>query len=90
MVLQSSRAQLAHVCLCLYRAHVSQITPVWGQGGAFSLFHCCRLDEALSQYLGNGVEVAPHEAFYPALPEPIKKCPQCGKDMVLKAKKNGG
>lgn len=49
-----------------------------------------KLDEALSQYFGNGVEVAPQEVFYPAMPEPIRKCPQCGKDMVLKTKKNGG
>ncbi|XP_054990080.1 DNA topoisomerase 3-alpha isoform X1 [Sorex araneus] len=49
-----------------------------------------KLDEALSQYFGDGVEVTPQETFYPAMPEPIRKCPQCGKDMVLKTKKNGG
>ncbi|XP_029784037.1 DNA topoisomerase 3-alpha isoform X2 [Suricata suricatta] len=49
-----------------------------------------KLDEALSQYFGEGAEVAQQEAIYPAVPEPIKKCPQCNKDMVLKTKKSGG
>ncbi|CAK7317251.1 DNA topoisomerase 3-alpha [Vulpes lagopus] len=49
-----------------------------------------KLDEALSQYFGEGTEVAQQEAIYPSMPEPIKKCPQCNKDMVLKTKKNGG
>lgn len=49
-----------------------------------------RLDEALSQYFGAGAEVAQPEALYPAVSEPIRKCPQCGKDMVLKTKKGGG
>ncbi|XP_058559743.1 DNA topoisomerase 3-alpha isoform X1 [Neofelis nebulosa] len=49
-----------------------------------------KLDEALSQYFGEGAEVAQQEAIYPAMPELIKKCPQCNKDMVLKTKKSGG
>ncbi|XP_060059192.1 DNA topoisomerase 3-alpha isoform X2 [Erinaceus europaeus] len=49
-----------------------------------------KLDEALSQYFGEGAELAQQEAIYPAMPEPIRKCPQCNKDMVLKTKKNGG
>nr|XP_025719870.1 DNA topoisomerase 3-alpha [Callorhinus ursinus] len=49
-----------------------------------------KLDEALAQYFGEGAEVAQQEAIYPSMPEPIKKCPQCNKDMVLKTKKNGG
>ncbi|XP_078229244.1 DNA topoisomerase 3-alpha isoform X3 [Callithrix jacchus] len=49
-----------------------------------------KLDEALAQYFGNGTEVAQQEDIYPAMPEPIRKCPQCNKDMVLKTKKNGG
>uniref|UniRef100_A0A481AW50 DNA topoisomerase n=1 Tax=Sus scrofa TaxID=9823 RepID=A0A481AW50_PIG len=49
-----------------------------------------KLDEALSQYFGAGAEVAQPEALYPAVSEPIRKCPQCGKDMVLKTKKGGG
>ncbi|XP_012294191.2 DNA topoisomerase 3-alpha isoform X1 [Aotus nancymaae] len=49
-----------------------------------------KLDEALAQYFGNGTEVAQQEEIYPAMPEPIRKCPQCNKDMVLKTKKNGG
>ncbi|XP_032125037.1 DNA topoisomerase 3-alpha isoform X3 [Sapajus apella] len=49
-----------------------------------------KLDEALAQYFGNGTEVAQQEEIYPSMPEPIRKCPQCNKDMVLKTKKNGG
>ncbi|XP_045840542.1 DNA topoisomerase 3-alpha isoform X2 [Meles meles] len=49
-----------------------------------------KLDEALAQYFGEGAEAAQEEAIYPSTPEPIKKCPQCNKDMVLKTKKNGG
>ncbi|XP_016051963.1 PREDICTED: DNA topoisomerase 3-alpha isoform X2 [Miniopterus natalensis] len=49
-----------------------------------------KLDEALSQYFGQGAEVPQQEAIYPALPEPIRKCPQCNKDMVLRTKKSGG
>lgn len=49
-----------------------------------------KLDEALSQYLGERTEVAQQEEIYPAMPEPVRKCPQCNKDMVLKTKKSGG
>ena len=49
-----------------------------------------RLDEALSQYFGAGAELAQQEAIFPAVPEPVRKCPQCGKDMVLKTRKSGG
>uniref|UniRef100_I3MP50 DNA topoisomerase n=1 Tax=Ictidomys tridecemlineatus TaxID=43179 RepID=I3MP50_ICTTR len=49
-----------------------------------------KLDEALSQYFGEGAEVAQQEEIYPTMPEPIQKCPQCNRDMVLKTKKSGG
>ncbi|XP_048222637.1 DNA topoisomerase 3-alpha [Perognathus longimembris pacificus] len=49
-----------------------------------------KLDEALSQYFGERAEVAQQEEIYPAMPEPIRKCPQCNRDMVLKTKKSGG
>lgn len=49
-----------------------------------------KLDEALSQYLGERTEMAQQEEIYPAMPEPVRKCPQCNKDMVLKTKKSGG
>ncbi|XP_036749887.2 DNA topoisomerase 3-alpha isoform X5 [Manis pentadactyla] len=48
-----------------------------------------KLDEALSQYFGEGTKVAQQEAIYPTTPEPIRKCPQCSRDMVLKTRKNG-
>jgi DNA topoisomerase-3 len=34
--------------------------------------------------------MAQQEEIYPAMPEPVRKCPQCNKDMVLKTKKSGG
>uniref|UniRef100_H0X7X3 DNA topoisomerase n=1 Tax=Otolemur garnettii TaxID=30611 RepID=H0X7X3_OTOGA len=49
-----------------------------------------KLDEALAQYFGEGAEVAQQEEIYPTMPEPVRKCPQCNKDMVLKTKKSGG
>ncbi|XP_003465949.1 DNA topoisomerase 3-alpha isoform X1 [Cavia porcellus] len=49
-----------------------------------------KLDEALSQYFGEGTETLQQEEIYPAMPEPILKCPQCNKDLVLKTKKSGG
>ncbi|XP_066221103.1 DNA topoisomerase 3-alpha [Saccopteryx leptura] len=49
-----------------------------------------KLDEALSQYFGEMAEVAQQEAIYPVTPDPVRKCPQCNKDMVLKTKRSGG
>nr|XP_060642771.1 DNA topoisomerase 3-alpha isoform X1 [Anolis sagrei ordinatus] len=49
-----------------------------------------KLDEALAQYFGQGASLAQEEEIYPALPDPVRKCPQCNSDMVLKTKKNGG
>ncbi|XP_062999738.1 DNA topoisomerase 3-alpha isoform X2 [Elgaria multicarinata webbii] len=49
-----------------------------------------KLDEALSQYFGEMNQVAQQEETYPAMPDPVRKCPQCNSDMVLKTKKNGG
>ncbi|KAM9098574.1 DNA topoisomerase 3-alpha [Sarcophilus harrisii] len=52
--------------------------------------HANKLDEALSQYFGEMATAVEQEELYPAMPETIRKCPQCNKDMVLKRKKNGG
>ncbi|XP_042293597.1 DNA topoisomerase 3-alpha isoform X2 [Sceloporus undulatus] len=49
-----------------------------------------KLDEALSQYFGEVTPIAQEEEIYPAMPDPVRKCPQCNSDMVLKTKKNGG
>ncbi|XP_007425114.1 DNA topoisomerase 3-alpha isoform X2 [Python bivittatus] len=49
-----------------------------------------KLDEALSQYFGEVTRVAQEEDIYPAMPDPVRKCPQCNSDMILKTKKNGG
>ncbi|XP_020670289.3 DNA topoisomerase 3-alpha [Pogona vitticeps] len=49
-----------------------------------------KLDEALSRYFGDVTPVSEQEDIYPAMPDPIRKCPQCNSDMVLKTRKNGG
>ncbi|XP_070811476.1 DNA topoisomerase 3-alpha isoform X1 [Pituophis catenifer annectens] len=49
-----------------------------------------KLDEALAQYFGEMTQVAQEEDIYPAMPDPVRKCPQCNSDMILKTKKNGG
>ncbi|XP_059835657.1 DNA topoisomerase 3-alpha [Hypanus sabinus] len=49
-----------------------------------------KLDEALSQYLGERTEFTESEEFLMEISEPVRKCPQCGRDMVLKPKKDGG
>eukprot|EP00061_Rhincodon_typus_P013944 g40644.t1 len=49
-----------------------------------------KLDEALSHYFGEVAEVTQSEEFVMEISEPVRKCPQCGRDMVLKPKKDGG
>ncbi|XP_061455143.1 DNA topoisomerase 3-alpha [Rhineura floridana] len=49
-----------------------------------------KLDEALSQYFGEGTHIAEQDEIYPAMPDPVRKCPQCNSNMILKTKKNGG
>lgn len=49
-----------------------------------------RLDEALAQYFGEMTQVAQEDDIYPAMPDPVRKCPQCNCDMILKTRKNGG
>uniref|UniRef100_A0A8K9VEL3 DNA topoisomerase n=1 Tax=Oncorhynchus mykiss TaxID=8022 RepID=A0A8K9VEL3_ONCMY len=43
-----------------------------------------RLDEALSIYLGAAQEFSESEQQDMEMPLPVRKCPQCGRDMVLK------
>ncbi|PIO27956.1 hypothetical protein AB205_0003220 [Aquarana catesbeiana] len=49
-----------------------------------------KLDEALSQYFGQAAQPVEQQEIYPETPLPIRKCPQCNRDMVLKTKKDGG
>ncbi|KAE8578852.1 hypothetical protein XENTR_v10023799 [Xenopus tropicalis] len=49
-----------------------------------------KLDEALSQYFGQAAQPVPQEEIYADTPLPVRKCPQCNKDMVLKTKRDGG
>lgn len=48
-----------------------------------------RLDEALSPYLGTAQEFTEEQQQEMEIPLPIRKCPQCGRDMVLKKKREG-
>ncbi|KAM4631525.1 DNA topoisomerase 3-alpha [Discoglossus pictus] len=49
-----------------------------------------RLDEALSQYFGQAAEPVQQQEMYAETPLPVRKCPQCSRDMVLKTKRDGG
>ncbi|XP_067912202.1 DNA topoisomerase 3-alpha isoform X1 [Heterodontus francisci] len=49
-----------------------------------------KLDEALSHYFGEVTEITQSEESFMEISEPVRKCPQCGRDMLLKPKKAGG
>ncbi|XP_061568007.1 DNA topoisomerase 3-alpha [Cololabis saira] len=48
-----------------------------------------KLDEALSPYLGAALDVPDIEQQDMEMPLPVRKCPSCGRDMVLKRKREG-
>lgn len=48
-----------------------------------------KLDEALSPYLGEAQVITEEEQQEMELPMPVRKCPNCGRDMVLRKKKEG-
>ncbi|KAI8796900.1 DNA topoisomerase 3-alpha [Biomphalaria glabrata] len=48
-----------------------------------------KLDEALSQYLGEAQPVATSEAVTDATTSIVMKCPKCGRPMYLRSKKDG-
>ncbi|XP_038165343.1 DNA topoisomerase 3-alpha [Cyprinodon tularosa] len=48
-----------------------------------------KLDEALSPYLGAAHEIPEVEQQDMEIPLPVRKCPNCGRDMVLKKKREG-
>ncbi|XP_061740244.1 DNA topoisomerase 3-alpha [Nerophis ophidion] len=48
-----------------------------------------KLDEALSSYLGPAQEIPEDEQQDLEIPVPVRKCPHCGRDMVLKRKREG-
>ncbi|XP_076607612.1 LOW QUALITY PROTEIN: DNA topoisomerase 3-alpha [Chaetodon auriga] len=48
-----------------------------------------KLDEALSPYLGAAQQIAEVEQQDMEIPLPVRKCPHCGRDMVLKKKREG-
>ncbi|XP_058851749.1 DNA topoisomerase 3-alpha isoform X1 [Acipenser ruthenus] len=48
-----------------------------------------KLDQALSSYFGEAREFTQQEEIQMEIPLPIRKCPQCSRDMALKRKKDG-
>ncbi|TMS15658.1 DNA topoisomerase 3-alpha [Larimichthys crocea] len=48
-----------------------------------------KLDEALSPYLGAAQQITEVEQQDMEIPLPVRKCPHCGRDMVLKKKREG-
>ncbi|XP_062263697.1 DNA topoisomerase 3-alpha [Platichthys flesus] len=48
-----------------------------------------KLDEALSLYLGAAQEIPEEEQQDMEIPLPVRKCPNCSQDMVLKKKREG-
>ncbi|KAM9305439.1 DNA topoisomerase 3-alpha [Gastrophryne carolinensis] len=49
-----------------------------------------KLDEALSQYFGQAAQPVEQQEIYAETPLPVRKCPHCNRDMVLKTKREGG
>uniref|UniRef100_A0A8B9L0I2 DNA topoisomerase n=1 Tax=Astyanax mexicanus TaxID=7994 RepID=A0A8B9L0I2_ASTMX len=47
-----------------------------------------KLDEALSNYLGQAQEYTEQEEQELEMPLPVRKCPQCNRDMVLRKRKD--
>lgn len=48
-----------------------------------------KLDEALSPYFGDDLEITKEQQQDMEIPLPVRKCPNCGLDMVLRKKKEG-
>ncbi|KAK3091602.1 hypothetical protein FSP39_021083 [Pinctada imbricata] len=48
-----------------------------------------KIDQALSQYLGEAKNLTTEEILDQMAALPVKKCPNCGQDMLLKTKKDG-
>ncbi|XP_019961551.2 DNA topoisomerase 3-alpha [Paralichthys olivaceus] len=48
-----------------------------------------KLDEALTPYLGAAQEITEAEQQDMEIPLPVRKCPHCSRDMVLKKKREG-
>lgn len=50
-----------------------------------------KLDQALSSYFGDGQSIENQNIYNPMeVSSPVRPCPSCGKDMVIKRKKDGG
>lgn len=50
-----------------------------------------RLDEALLKYFGSASSVSNEEVYGQTEESPtVRRCPECGRDMILKKKRDGG
>uniref|UniRef100_A0AAY4BQY9 DNA topoisomerase n=1 Tax=Denticeps clupeoides TaxID=299321 RepID=A0AAY4BQY9_9TELE len=67
------------------RHHVAKYKAVFIE----SVRKAKKLDEALSNYLGQAQEYTEQVEQELEMPMPVRKCPQCKRDMVLKTKKDG-
>nr|XP_014344773.1 PREDICTED: DNA topoisomerase 3-alpha isoform X2 [Latimeria chalumnae] len=68
------------------RQHVQKYKQVFVEAVAKAK----KLDEALSLYFGEASQVTQIEEMQMEIPRPVRKCPQCNRDMILKTKKDGG
>ncbi|XP_076865277.1 DNA topoisomerase 3-alpha [Brachyhypopomus gauderio] len=66
------------------RHHVAKYKAVFIE----SVKKAKKLDEALSSYLGEAQEFTEQEEQELEMPLPVRKCPQCSRDMVLKKRKD--
>ncbi|KAI5622748.1 DNA topoisomerase 3-alpha, partial [Silurus asotus] len=66
------------------RHHVAKYKTVFIE----SVRKAKKLDEALSNYLGQAQEYTEQGQQELEMPLPVRKCPQCSRDMVLKKKKD--
>lgn len=73
-----------YICWCLFLPHFWLHTSYTGW-----IVSTIRLDEALSPYLGAALEMTEAEQQDMEIPLPVRKCPNCGRDMVLKKKREG-
>uniref|UniRef100_A0A3B3TBR1 DNA topoisomerase n=1 Tax=Paramormyrops kingsleyae TaxID=1676925 RepID=A0A3B3TBR1_9TELE len=67
------------------RHHVEKYKAVFVE----SVRKAKKLDEALSAYLGEAQEFTEQERQDMEMPLPVRKCPQCSRDMVLKTRRDG-
>ncbi|KAJ3601448.1 hypothetical protein NHX12_032416, partial [Muraenolepis orangiensis] len=71
--------------LSVLRNHIQKYKTVFIE----SVKKAKKLDEALAPYLGAAQEFTEAEHQAMEIPLPVRKCPSCGRDMLLRTKKEG-